>query len=199
MIFCGIVLGKGWQPRYLVIFGMIVFIYSQWLLGHLSPQSNEFDTGWGMLIRGFSFGFLFIPITAAALAGLKGPQIPQGAALTGLARQLGGSFGIALASTYISHMTMFHRFNLTANLYSGNSAVSERLQGTAQMLIGKGYSPTTAQAMAMRLLDSTVQGQAYTMSVNNTFLLVMVLFVVAFPCVFLLKRAAPGSAVPAGH
>jgi DHA2 family multidrug resistance protein len=199
MIFCGIVMGKGMQPRNLVIFGMVTFIYSQWMLGHLSPQSNEFDTGWGLFVRGFSFGFLFIPITAAALAGLKGAQIPQGTALTGLARQLGGSFGIALASTYISHMTAFHRSHLAADLYSGNPAMMARLQGTTQALIAHGYSQTTAQEAAMRLLDSSLQVQAYTLSVNNAYLLVMVLFVLAFPFVFLLKRAAPGAVVTAGH
>lgn len=199
MIFCGVVMGKGMQPRNLVIFGMLVFIYSEWMLGHVTPQSNEIDLGWGLFVRGFSFGFLFIPITAAALAGLRSAQIPQGAALTGLARQLGGSFGIALASTYISHMSAFHRSHLVAYLYAGNSALEERLQGTAQMFIGQGYSPTAAQEASMRLLDGSVQVQAYTMSVNNAFLMVAVLFVLAFPLVFLLKRAAPGAAVTAGH
>lgn len=127
------------------------------------------------------------------------PRIPQSAALTGLARQLGGAFGIALASTYISHMSAFHRSHLVANLYSGNPVLSERLQGTAQMFVGQGYSPDAAQEAVMRLLDGSVQLQDYTMSVNNAFLMGVVLFVIAFPFVFLLKRTAPGAAVSAGH
>ncbi|HLK57493.1 MAG TPA: DHA2 family efflux MFS transporter permease subunit [Chthonomonadaceae bacterium] len=199
MIFCGAVMGRGVQPRGLVIFGMVTFIYSQWLLGHLSSQSTDAYIGMALFVRGFSFGFLFIPIAAAALAGLKGLQIPQGAALTGLARQLGGSFGIAIASTYISHMVAFHRTNLIAHLYSGSTALADRLQGTAQMLIGKGADPTTAQAAALKLLDGSVQVQTYTMSVNDAFLLIVVIFVVAFPSVFLLKRAAPGAAAAGAH
>src|SRR5580700_1089321 len=145
MMFCGVVMGKGVQPRGLVMFGMVTFIYSQWMLGHVSPQSTEFDMGLGLFIRGLSLGFLFIPIAAAALAGLKPRQVPQGTALTGLARQLGGSFGIAVASTYISHMSALHRSNLAAHFYSGNPALEQRLQGAAQALVSKGMSLESAR------------------------------------------------------
>jgi DHA2 family multidrug resistance protein len=199
MIFCGAVMGRGMQPRGLVVFGMVTFIASQWILGHLSPQSSEAYIGLGLFVRGFSLGFLFIPISAAALAGLKGLQIPQGAAMTGLARQLGGSFGIAIASTYISHATAFHRYNLAAHLYAGNPALDARLKGTAQMLLSKGASPAVAHAAALKFLDMSVQVQSYIMSVNDAFLLIVVIFLIAFPTIFLLKRAAPGATATAGH
>jgi DHA2 family multidrug resistance protein len=96
-------------------------------------------------------------------------------------------------------MVAFHRHNLVAHLYSGSTALTERLQGTAQMLIGKGMGPSAAQAAATKLLDGSLQVQTYTMSVNDAFLLIVVIFVVAFPSVFLLKRAAPGAAPAAGH
>jgi len=198
MMFCGVVMGKGAQPRGLVMFGMVSFIYSQWMLGHVSPQSTEFDMGLALLIRGLSLGFLFIPIAAAALAGLSPRQVPQGTALTGLARQLGGSFGIAVASTYIDHMSALHRSSLAAHFYSGNPVLEQRLQGAAQALVSKGMSFASAQAAAFRLIDGSVQIQAYTMSVDDVFLLLLIIFVLAFPCIFLLKRAAPG-AVVAGH
>jgi MFS transporter, DHA2 family, multidrug resistance protein len=199
MVYSGIVLGKGAQPRNLIIFGMIVFIYSQWMMGHFSPQSGEYDSAVGLLVRGFGMGFLFIPISAAALADLKGPAIQEGSALTGLARQLGGSFGIAAASTYVTRMTAFHRYDLVASLYSGSQALSERQQGIAYQLIGKGYSPPDATAAAMRVIDHTVQGQAFVMSINDAYLLIGLVFLIAFPAVFLLKRVKAGAPVSMGH
>lgn len=199
MIFCGVAMTKGVKARSLVIFGMFTFFYAHWLLGHLSFQSNEFDTGLGLLWRGFACGFLFMPIAAAAIAGLRGAAIAQGSALTGLGRQLGGSFGIAIAATYVSHMSAFHRVNLIANFYSGNPALIQRVQGATQLLVTRGLSPTSAQAAAVGLIDLNVQAQSYTMAINDAFLLVLVVFVLAFPLVFLLRGSTPAGPPPAAH
>ncbi len=198
MIFCGIVLGKGVQPRTLIIIGMLVFIYSQWMMGHFSPQSNSYDTGMGLLIRGFGMGFLFIPITAAALADLKVRDIPQGSALTGLARQLGGSFGIAIGSTYVTRMFAQHRSNLVAHVYPGNPIFEERMQGLTANFVGRGFGPAEAQGAAMRIIDGAVSGQAYIMAINNAYIMIAVVFLITFPCVFLFKKSK-GAPVAAAH
>lgn len=199
MLFCGVVMGKGVQPRGLVIFGMVTFIWSQWMLGHVSTQSTESDMSFSLFVRGLSLGFLFIPTASAALAGLKGRQVPEGAALTGLARQLGGSFGIAVASTYISQMSAYHRTNLVSSLNSGSHAVAQRLQTMAHFLVTRGASPGAARGAALGLLDGTVQTQAYTMAVNNAFMLIMIIFILVFPTVLLLKRPQPGASTAPAH
>ena len=63
-----------------------------------------------LIIRGFALGLLFTPINIAAFSSLKGQEIPQGSSFVNLARQLGGSFGIAALK----------------HLYHANVAVSPR-------------------------------------------------------------------------
>jgi DHA2 family multidrug resistance protein len=79
-----------------------------------------------LIMRGAGLGLLFIPITSLSLSTLKGPQIGQGAAFTGMMRQLGGSFGAAI-TTFISNKSMFYRSDLVSKLDSNSMMVQQRL------------------------------------------------------------------------
>ncbi len=186
------------DPRFLIMFGMALFIWSMWDLGHLSIASGEPDTRAALIIRGFGLGFLFTPINFVVFAALKPNEVQQAAGLINLARQLGGSFGIAVLNTYITNMEAYHRANLVQNLYAGNQAYTQRLAAiTARMVQGAGMSMADAQKAALHALDGTITAQSAVMSYNDAFLLLGVTFLFAIPAVFLLrpvKKAPPGGA-----
>lgn len=189
------------DPRILIFIGMGIFIISMWMLGHLSPQSGEQDTRLGLIVRGLGLGFLFAPINFIVFASLKGPEIQQASGLINLARQLGGSFGIAYLNTYISNMTVYHRANLVSHLDSGNAFFASRLAGATAHFAANGFGPDAAKQAALHSLDRTVQINASTMAYNDAFLLLGITFVLAIPAIFLLgrvKKPAAGGAV-GGH
>lgn len=197
VVFCGRVLQKGMDARILIIAGMVVYISSMWMLGHLTTQSGQSDTQLGLMVRGLGLGLVFIPISTVAFAGLKGAQIAQGAALYNLLRQLGGSFGIAVLTTYITNMTAYHRTNLAADLYVGSVTLQDRLSGLSAGLMAHGLSHDAARAAALGIISRTVQAQAMTMAYNNAFILLGLSFLVAMPAVLLLRRPKRGGAAPA--
>jgi DHA2 family multidrug resistance protein len=202
IVICGFLLNGPRQkvdPRWLIILGIGIFLYSMWDLGHLTPQSGEPDVRFALIVRGLGLGFLFTPINLVAFASMRGPEIQQGAGLINLTRQLGGSFGIAVLGTYISNMTVFHRQVLGENIYAANPLVNERLAALQQVFLAKGYSPAAAQQGALGLLNQQVGVQASTMAFNNAFILILVSFAVAAPAVFLLRRpqGAGGAAAAA--
>ncbi|WP_165863958.1 DHA2 family efflux MFS transporter permease subunit [Capsulimonas corticalis] len=198
VIFCGRLLSRGFDPRILIIVGMIIYIAAMWMLGHLTPQSGQSDTQLGLLVRGLGLGLVFIPISTTAFASLKGAQIAQGAALYNLMRQLGGSFGIAILTTYVTNMTQFHRYNLVSSLYQGNVTLDQRINGIAGGLLSKGYSHDAAHAAALGIVSHTVQAQAMTMAYNNAFILLGLSFLIATPAVLLLRRPKKGGGAGAG-
>ncbi len=198
VIFCGRVLQRGFDPRVLMVAGMCIYMYAMWTLGHLTPQSGLSDTQFGLIWRGLGLGLVFIPIQTVAFAGLKGAQIAQGSALYNLMRQLGGSFGIAVLTTYITNMTQYHRADIVSSLSSGDTTFQDRVAGIAGALRGSaGYGPTEAHAAALGVLDRTIQAQASVMAYNNAFILLGLSFLVAMPAVLLLRRAKKGAAPPA--
>jgi len=183
------------DPRILIFIGMTIFIISMWMLGHLTPQSGEPDTRLGLIVRGLGLGFLFAPINFIVFAALKGPEIQQASGLINLARQLGGSFGIAYLNTYISNQTAYHRANIVSHLDAGNAFYSQGVAGATSRILQSGQSLTDAHAGALRIMDGRVMTSAATMSYNDAFLLLGVTFVLATPALLLLgrvKKAAPG-------
>ena len=77
-------------------------------------------------------------------------EAQQAAGLINLARQLGGSFGIAILATYITVHTQIHRVDLLANVYPGQRLVDERVQAFTANLIAHGYGPDAAHRGAHR-------------------------------------------------
>ena len=201
-ILAGQILGKRKlvSPVVVIAVGMAIFVYSMWQLGHLTLQSGEADTRTALILRGFSLGLLFTPINIAAFSSLKGQEIPQGSSLINLARQLGGSFGIAALSTYITRMAAFHRVNLVANTFPGNPAFEARYQQITNAMLAKGYDTVHAKQLALAIIDRTIQGQALTMSYNDGFLLIGMSVALVAPCVFLIRpKKQAGPPVEMGH
>jgi DHA2 family multidrug resistance protein len=159
-----------------------------WDLGHLTTLSGEADTRFALIIRGAGLGLLFTPINLAAFSSLKGIEIAQGASLLNLCRQLGGSFGIAVLSTYLTNMAAYHRNNLVGHLYPWNPAVVQRLGMLTNAFIAKGNDAVAARKMALAALDRTVQVQASTMSFNDAFLLIGMAVLLVSPAIFLLRK-----------
>ena len=81
----GKLLTKGVKQQILVSLGLLTFfIYSFWGYKILTPFTGKDDFFWMLIVRGMGLGLLFIPITSLALSTLKGQEIGQGAAFTGM-------------------------------------------------------------------------------------------------------------------
>ncbi|RYX84727.1 DHA2 family efflux MFS transporter permease subunit [bacterium] len=185
------------SPRIIIIAGMLLFVYSMWDLGHLTAQSGEADTRFALIIRGLGLGMLFTPINLAAFSTLKGPEIPQGASMLNLMRQLGGSFGIASLSTFITNQTQVHRADLVSNVYQGNPAFDTMYNGLIANFQARGFDLPTAQSAALSMIERTVQTQAQVLSFANSFLLIGAAMLLVSPCVFLMRSKTSPSAAAA--
>src|SRR5678809_1615748 len=143
----GQLLQKGVKQQYLVASGMLLFFFfCFWGYKILTPDTGKDDFFWMLIVRGIGMGMLFIPITTLSLSTLKGQEIGQGAAFTGMMRQLGGSFGVALITTFMARQNMVHRSDLVTNLDVNKANVQDRVSALQHSFIGKGFSPDAALA-----------------------------------------------------
>lgn len=180
----GQLLQRGVKQQYLVAIGMIFFfVYSYWGYLILTPDTGK-DAFFSMLIvRGIGLGLLFVPITTLALSTLKGREIGEGAAFTGMMRQLGGSFGVAVITTFIARQSMSHRNDLVSKLDVNNPVVQQRVEGLQHSFMAKGMAPDVALNSGYKMLDYTVSKQAQVMSYMDVFLYLGVMFLICVPFV----------------
>jgi MFS transporter, DHA2 family, multidrug resistance protein len=190
-LICGRLL-NGAKPlvdaRALIALGVALFVVSMWKMGHLTTVAGEVDVRNALLVRGFGLGMLFTPINNVAYASLEPHEAQQAAGLINLARQLGGSFGIAILATYITVHTQIHRVDLIANVYPGQRLVDERVQALTANLIRHGYGPDAAHRGAIALLDQQVMREASMLSYNDAWMLLLLSFLVVAPAIFLLGK-----------
>jgi DHA2 family multidrug resistance protein len=197
-LFCGFML-NGAQPkvdaRLLILTGMVMMLWAMWDLGHLTSVAGEADARYALIIRGAALGFLFTPINNAAFGSLKPQEAQQASGLINLSRQLGGSFGIAVLGTFLTRHVQQHRADLVSNFYAGNPAFDQRYQALVGGMVSKGAPLATAQRQATAILDGTLMRQATMLAYNDSWLFILMSFLIVIPAVFLLRRRKPGTVV----
>lgn len=179
---------KGVSQKYLIAMGFSAFFgFSLWAYTVITPFTSEGDFFWMLMLRGVGLGFLFVPTTTLALSSLKGKEIGQGAAFTGMVRQLGGSFGIALISTYISRKSVQHRGDLATHVSPYDLDVQQRLAGMKANFMASGSTIDQATMQANKLMDLMVTKQAMLLTYMDVFLGIGIFFLICVPFVLTLK------------
>lgn len=189
MPFIGKLITKGVKQQYLVSIGFLIFfIYSLWGYKILTPDTGESAFFWMLIVRGCGLGLLFIPITTLSLSTLKGKEIGEGAAFTGMMRQLGGSFGIALITTFVSRQSSKYSANLANHLDVNDFDVQQRIAQMKSAFMIKGMPPDVALQSAYKSLEYSIAKQAAVLSYMDVFLYLGVLFLICIPFMLFIKQ-----------
>jgi DHA2 family multidrug resistance protein len=189
MPFIGRMIQKGVPQGYMVAGGFaIFFLFTYWMRDVMTPDTGVEHFFWPLILRGMGLGLLFVPITTLSLSSLKGKNIGEGAAFTGMMRQLGGSFGIAIITTLITRFSQEHRVNLLRNLDGSRLEVQQRVLILQKSFMSKGYSSNEALNKAYQIMDFSVMKQATVQSYMDIFLFLGLLFICCIPIIFLVKK-----------
>ena len=184
----GQLLQKGVPQQYLVAGGMLLFFgFTYWGYKILTPDTGADNFFWMLILRGLAMGMLFIPITTLSLSTLKGQQIGQGAAFTGMMRQLGGSFGIAAITTFMSRQNIVHRSALVSHLDVNNLNVQQKVQALQHGFMAKGIPANFALKDSYQSLEYMVMKQASVLSYMDVFFYLGIMFLICIPFVLLVK------------
>jgi len=189
-------LGPRVDARILITVGVGLFFSSMWLHYHFTTAIGMSDLFWPMVLRGVGLGFIFVPLTGAAVADLRPSQLAQGTGLFNLSRQLGGSFGIAVTATLLSRFTEQSREALLPHLAPSSPAVLDWLAQATRRMLNLGGSLAQAQQKAHALLEATLGQQASMVAFEKAFLTMGITFVAALPLLLLFRtgRARGGMA-----
>ncbi len=175
------------NPAIYAGFGLILFSVFSLAMGQLNIQAGSYDFFWPLIIRGFAMGLIFIPLTTISLAYLEGKEIPQGTALSNMVRQLGGSIGIALITTFISRQNATNYSNLSQNITSTNPLAQQRIGMLTRGLMSKGYDPVSALKAAYAMIIHAIDNQAAFLTYKNLFIDLGFFFLLLVPFLILFR------------
>ncbi|HVU98630.1 MAG TPA: DHA2 family efflux MFS transporter permease subunit [Puia sp.] len=199
--FLGKLMQKGVRPQWLVMLGFGFTALFTWQISHSNLESGSTQFWWPLVYRALGAALLIVPLTALAVSELQPKDIPQGAALNNMMRQMGGSFGIALINTYVAHRVAYNRTSLVAHLSSYDLPTQTRLRQATDHFAATATSLYEAGRQALAALEGTVVRQTYLISYMDAFRLLAIL---NGACIFLVlvtvrrKKKAAGAGGPSG-
>lgn len=167
------------DPRILMGTGIGFYAISGWWLGTLTAQSGFWNFIYPRMLQGFSMGFIFVPLSAATMSNISRAEMSSASGLFSLVRQLGGSFGIAILTTLLSHSTRVQYAHLADYVNMGNPQALQRFQLMQGFFQSKGFSAERALEQALYLMHGSVLSQALVLAYNNLFRLTAIIFIVS--------------------
>jgi DHA2 family multidrug resistance protein len=189
MPFIGKMIQRGVPQAYMVALGFLIFFFfSFWMQNIITPDTSEQAMYWPLILRGVGLGLLFVPITTLSLSTLKGKQIGEGAAFTGMMRQLGGSFGIAIITTFMAVFNQQHRVNLISHLDQTSFQVQQTVQKLQQGFMAKGFTFNEALSKAYKAIEYKVMVQSSVLTFMDIFMYLGILFLLCIPFILMIKK-----------
>ncbi len=180
-----------------VAIGLAIFGCSCLLNLRLTANSVGYDFILPQLINGIGQPMVGLTLSQAATAGLSEDEIPDGTALFSMARNLGGSLGLALTGILIDRRTAFHVAELSQATTANSAAAQERVAQIAAGMLHGGSDPAFATMRSLKAIAGEIQRQALVMSYIDGFWLMGIGVLVAIPATLFLKRSSGGGAAMA--
>ena len=180
--------GDRFDPRALVLFGLLFTAYSLSLMVEFDtfvPANVIITTG---LMQGFGLGFVFVPLSTLAYLTLEPKHRGEAAGLFSLVRNFGSSIGVSVA------FVLFARNMQTQHAYLAENITPYTMSMGLQQLPQVFQNEAVAGLM---LLDMEINRQAATIAYLNDFKLMMWVVLAMLPMVLLLRAPEKESAATA--
>jgi MFS transporter, DHA2 family, multidrug resistance protein len=186
MFAAGKSLGK-FDPRVMVSIAYVATAAGIYNLTRLDLHTS-FDTVtlWRML-QVVGLPFIFIPISTLNYVGVPQSKTNQISSLSNFARNLGGSAGTALLTTYLARSSQVHQVALAANVVPGSVPYTLYMDRMKETLIAGGMSAAQASQMAIGQAYQEMLRQASMLSYQNAFLLLSVAILMLAPLPFIMR------------
>ena len=174
--------------------------YAMVYLLSMTPDTDYWYFAWSRIYLGIGLPLIFIPITTASYDGIPPQKTDQASALINLARNFGGSMGVALSQTVLARREQFHQSRMVEHLGSWNPFYNDTLARIQNYLNGRpatGSSSGTATA----IVGTAVQSQVTILAYIDVFYVCAIAAALMIPLVRILVRHVQlhRGAVAAGH
>jgi DHA2 family multidrug resistance protein len=164
----------------------------------MSPDADFWFFAWSRIYLGIGLPLIFIPITTASYDGIPPNKTDQASAMINLARNFGGSMGVALTQTMLARRQQFHQSRMVEHVGSWNPFYHDTLNQLqnyfkAQTFTGSSSGTSTAY------IGQLVQTQSTLLAYIDVFVLLAAMAAILVPLALTLRSVDRSAHIPAGH
>jgi EmrB/QacA subfamily drug resistance transporter len=95
-------------PRRLIAVGLCLATASTFLLAYIDLETSQWYIRAIMLLRGFGFGMMLVPMQAATFSSIKASDTGRASSVFSVSRMVGQSLGVAISATVLSNRISAH-------------------------------------------------------------------------------------------
>ncbi len=195
--FIGKMVGKV-DPRWMIALGF--FLAGVGLL-NMTHVDADMDIKTIVLMRVyqmFGVAFLFVPIQTMTYVGVPMEKNNSISGMINLARNMGGSIGIAGLETILARRQQFHQNVLSSHTSEFSSAFQANFAAIKQAMMTAGYDAATATQMAYERLYGMLQAQAAWLGYIDTIYIYAFACFAVVPLAFFMRRPKKGAGPAVG-
>ena len=175
------------DQRLMLAFGCLLNAVSLYMMTSLTLGMDYWALALPRFVQGFAVGFIFVPMSTLTLATIRREKLVNATAVYGMARNLGGSVGIAVVTTVLAQRSQFHQATLVSHITPWDAETRAHLARWASHFLAQGSDAFTAERRAMAMLYRDTVAQAQLLAYADDFWLLAVMFSVV-PLFFPLMR-----------
>ncbi len=189
---------KKFDLRFLTAVGLALFAISCFMNSTLTENTGTVQLIPSQVVRAMGQPLILTPLSSIATAGIAAKQVGSASALFNMARNLGGSTGIAALSTLLSRREQLHSNRLGEAISLYNPLARQRIEQLTQSFASRGSFPGQAHDQAIAAIDLAVRKQATIMAYNDCFYFMGWALILSAVLVLFFRQAKPKGG-PVGH
>jgi MFS transporter, DHA2 family, multidrug resistance protein len=187
------------QPRYLIAIGAAISAYAMYIMTKVNGDLGFWFFAMSRIYVGIGLPLVFLPIIAASYDGVAPGKTDMASALINVARNTGGSVGIALANNVLAHREQFHQNRLIELANPTTTQYQNTLQQLMDYFTLHGSSLAQAKQQAFAWIGQQVQTQASFLAYVDVFWILALISLAAVPLALTLRKVKLGGQAAVAH
>ena len=174
------------DARFLMGVGICLIGASFFMMSRFAPDMGSGPLIWSGFIQGLAMGLFFVPLSTLGFATLAPHLRTQGATISNLIRNIGGSVGISILQVILVKNMQVAHAGMAQHIQPGSAAVQAMM-------------PNGPTSQGLQTINGMIARQAAMISYIDDFWLMTVVMVCLLPILFLMrapKKAASSAGPP---
>lgn len=181
------------RVKHVIILGFFLASLGLFYSTHVSPAMDYNSLVWTRVAQVVCLPLLFVPVSTLAYTNIAKDQNNKASALYSMARNLGGSIGIAVTTTFIARNQQKHQAYLSENFMNFDTFTQENLNVISNTLITYGADTTAANQMAVAQLYQKMLSQTTFLAFQDAYMLLTGLAIIALVFACFIPNNKPNS------